>query len=138
MAKSKAKTEAALRSALRDARDRLDEFVGDYRARAPSADSEERIRLDDRLAELRDDAFYAAEDMKNAGYSAPQPRKTSGSARGGAIRRERGPTGATIWTAQGQRFYWNGPGSRLKLMFGNSLVRRFVGLAPRRRRSRRS
>ena len=38
-----------------------------------------------------------------------------------------GPTGAVIWKAKGaapgwHSFFWNGPGSRLKLMFGDQLL----------------
>jgi hypothetical protein len=35
----------------------------------------------------------------------------------------RGPTGAVIWRdGAGHRFFWSGPGGRLKLMFGEQLV----------------
>lgn len=60
----------------------------------------------------------------------------------------------TSWTVDGHRYYWNGPGSRLKLVFGDTLVpiehptadgsyrtyreadlalRRFLGMKARRR-----
>jgi hypothetical protein len=68
----------------------------------------------------------------------------------------RGPMGNAVWTVGGHRYYWNGPGARLKLMFGEQLVsidhpsadgnyrtygealaalRRFTGASVRRRRS---
>lgn len=73
------------------------------------------------------------------------------------IRVRRGVTGNAIWTVGNHRYYWNGPGARLKLMFGDQLVtidhpsadgnystyaaalaalRRFTGAATPRRRHR--
>lgn len=75
------------------------------------------------------------------------------------FKRVRGPVGNVIWTVGGYRFYWNGPGSRINLMFGDQLVpidapeangnydtvreaeaavRRFTGLPPLRAKRRRS
>ncbi len=71
------------------------------------------------------------------------------------FKRKRGITGNVVWTVDGHSYYWNGPGSRLSLMFGDQLVpidapeasghyettreaeaavRRFAGLPPMRRR----
>ena len=33
-----------------------------------------------------------------------------------------GLIGNCVWTVDGQDYYWNGPGSRLKLMMGNNLI----------------
>lgn len=38
------------------------------------------------------------------------------------FKRKRGPGGNAVWTVGGHSYYWNGPGSRLKLMFGDQLV----------------
>lgn len=35
---------------------------------------------------------------------------------------ERGPSGAVIFSAGGARFFWAGPGSAPRLMFGDALV----------------
>lgn len=38
------------------------------------------------------------------------------------IKRKRSVTGSTIWTVGRHSCYWNGTGSRLYLLFGDSLV----------------
>ena len=38
------------------------------------------------------------------------------------FKRVRAPGGNVVWTVDGHSYYWNGPGARLHLMFGDQLV----------------